>query len=166
LFWKMHRMLGALEELSPPADGEGPPEIGDTGEIVHAVVEPDADLLEWLHTGLSNRGIDASFFDDPDLAVSRLEMHGAKTLLLDTDGLSTEQLECWKRWKEESRTPVCAITGLADANPGIDECDAVLRKPFGIQDVVEAISQLEAAAPVMQSVGEGVEDRPGGHEEA
>ena len=158
-FWKVHRMLSdpqavlALSEARPPA----PRDLD--GEIAHAVIIPDEDLLEWMHVALANRKIAATFFDDPDEALAQLEIRGARALLFDMDGLTPEQSTRLAHWVHETRTPLCAITGLPESNPPRHEADAILTKPFSIQDVLDALSELDAAFPAANGVAENSRDR-------
>jgi len=158
-FWKVHRMLSdpqavlALSEARPPA----PRDLD--GEIAHAVIIPDEDLLEWMHVALANRKIAATYFDDPDEALAQLEIRGARALLFDMDGLTPEQSTRLAHWVHETRTPLCAITGLPESNPPRHEADAILTKPFSIQDVLDALSELDAAFPAANGVAENSRDR-------
>jgi len=144
-FWKVHRMLSdphsllALSEARPPASRDF------RGTMGCAVIVPDEDLLDWLHTALANRKIAASYHSDPDDALAQLETRGARSLLIDMDGLTPRQSERLAQWVQASHTPLCAITGLPEGSPSVHMADVILAKPFNIQDVLDAFSELDAA---------------------
>ncbi len=156
LFWKVHRMLGNLHLISPLLETEMLPPAEPAAEIVHAVVEPDSDLLEWLQIALSIRGIEASYFVDPEDALARIEAHGARTLLLDTDGLSPQQLMRLKEHAREAHILICAMTGSQPDEQPADGFDALLTKPFSIDDVVDTIAEFDSKVPAAKSAADDV----------
>lgn len=161
-FWKVHRMLGSAEMFTrvPEAERHALAESG--AARMNAVVEPDRDLLEWLQTALSIRGIEALYFASPEEAFARLDVQGARLLLLDTDSLSKTQFAQFKEYAENSHTRVCVLSGSAPDESTETISDAVLIKPFGIEELVETITEL-GTAPAGASAAEHSEASDGGN---
>lgn len=130
---------------------------------MNVVIEPDRDLLEWLQTALSIRGIEALHFGNPDEALARLETQGARMMLLDMDGLSREQSARLKQFVQDSHTPVCAITGSGGDDGDGGFFDTLLTKPFSIDDVIKAVKELASAASIIETAAERSETGNGGN---
>ncbi len=154
LFWKVHRILGEEETLREVPEEYMAVAAGELdGELLHAIVEPDGDLLAWLYTALSNRGIPAVFFSGLDEAAAHVRANGAKTLVLDVDAFLGERLEQFRHAMQVAQVPVCAITGLPVESHELRHFQAALTKPFSIQEIVDTIMQLGAEPPAAQSAG-------------
>ncbi len=160
-FWKVHRVLSDPHSLEALSEARLPASRDVQGAVGCAVIVPDEDLLDWLHTALANRRIVASYYDDPDQALAQLETRGARSLLIDMDGLTSRQSERLTQWVQATQTPLCAITGLPESSSSVHVADAILAKPFNIQDVLDVFSELNAAQAVTDGAAEHYhENRP------
>ncbi|MFO7974979.1 MAG: PAS domain S-box protein [Candidatus Hydrogenedentota bacterium] len=161
-FWKVHRMLGNAEVVSEMSEAVTKTPAESSAQLMNAIVEPDRDLLEWLQTALSIRGIETLYFANAEEALARLEHEGARMLLLDIDGLSGEQFTRFKQYVQHTHTPMCAITGSRPENKNEDIFDAVLIKPFSVEDLVETITELNTPSSAVGTVAEHSKTADGG----
>ncbi|MEA3366314.1 MAG: response regulator, partial [Candidatus Hydrogenedentes bacterium] len=162
LFWKVHRLLGNAQVFSHLSETESQSTIESGSPPMNVVLEPDRELLEWLEMALSIRGMEALYFISPEEALGRLEAQGARTLLLDMDGLSGQQFGRLKRVMQDTHIPVCAITGSQLENQDGDFFDALLTKPFSIEELVEAMTKLNGPSSMVETAAGQHERSKGG----
>lgn len=151
LFWKVHRMLGGLQTAPPVREPVPYPSQALDGEMARTIVVPDSDLLEWLHVALNNRGIAATCFTNPDEALRQIETHGARLVLFDTDALTPAQRTRLSQWTRATHTPLCAITSLPEDTQSVKDAQAVLSKPFSIDELVETLAELDAPGSLVET---------------
>ncbi|MFH0882272.1 MAG: response regulator [bacterium] len=122
--------------------------VSDKYRIV-LIVDDDPDMREILQTALGGLGFTTYVADDGDVALDLFHKHRPALVVSDIFMPRFDGVRLLKEIKKVSRdTPVILITGYShlDKQQEEDSCafkpDALLRKPFNLSELVEAIHTI------------------------
>lgn len=142
-------LAGALGELagSPAQPGAPASTLRDPADAHRArvlVVDPDPGLLEWVETAFSNRNVLCFCATTLAGALQLVEKEPPNVVFVDIDAPGShalEQVAAFCHAEGVAGKPVYVMTGTRDAVAMENGFRGVLRKPFGIRDMLALVPQ-------------------------
>lgn len=141
LAYVRHACLGEMPPFAPRRaavrEGRGVPFV--------LVVDSDPSLLEWVETALQQRGIPCCCAPDWRRGLELAEEETPDVVFVDAELPEDEFKEALEAFQSAAilqTTPIYAFTGLTTSLPGRNGVKGALRKPFGIEEMMEIIESV------------------------
>ena len=112
------------------------------------IVDPDADFMEWMETGLRKRNLTARCVSDMEEAVAFARESNVPLAFVDIDSAETEVAGTVSRLCSELERhggSVFVMTGLPGERTDLPKLAGTLYKPFGLQEIVDVIGNQSVA---------------------
>lgn len=117
-------------------------------ELKTLVLDPDADLLEWVQTGLRHRKIACYSASDIERAVALARQNRPDVIFLDAEAPPfslARKLEMLHSESTLRRVPVYLLTAGPQGASLPDSVQGILSKPFTLDEMVRIVENVHAA---------------------